>query len=111
MVGGALVIRGVEEKPGFMVPSEGMIIDIIGMCQLMEPDGISLNRLQVVFDRIRGSGPRVDWYKLKDALAGLEQRGLLVTSWFVRRGAPGGGWTRWALADWGSWWQTQSRLT
>jgi len=107
---GLVVLNGGQapREGRYLVVSEGMIISILGMLQLAEPKGVSLNKLHQTLDRVREGKPRVDWYALRDSLVYLENDGQLKSMEVRGRSRLSNGlssYRRWRLADWEVWWQ------
>ncbi len=104
----SVVDGGKAKREGhFQVVSDGMIMDMIGLLQLGEPKGVSLNQLNHVLDRVREGQSRVDWYALRDSLRYLADDGRLKSK-MVKKGNLT--YARWQLADWEEWWRIHSRL-
>jgi len=105
---GLVVINGGQaSRDGrYLVASEAMIISVLGMLQLSEPGGVSLNKLHQTLDRVREGKPMVDWYALRNSLIYLENDGRLKAHQ-VRRGNLA--FQVYQLADWEVWWHTLSR--
>ncbi len=97
----------------YLVASEVMIMSMIGLLQLSEPKGVSLNKLHHTLDRVREGKPMVDWYALRDSLLYLENDGRLKSEEVRGRSSLSNGrssYRRWRLADWEEWWRVNSRL-
>jgi hypothetical protein len=108
-----IISGGKSPRPGYLVASEGMIMSMIGLLQLSEPKGVSLNKLHHTLDRVREGRPMVDWYALRDSLAYLENDGRLKSEEVRGRSRLSNGlssYRRWRLADWEEWWRVQSRM-
>jgi len=103
-----LLDGGKAHKAGkWLVVKADIIMSMVGMLQLGQPRGVSLNQLHKVLDRVREGKPRVDWYALRDSLSYLENDGRLKTH-KVRKGNLH--FSVYELADWEEWWRVHSRL-
>lgn len=104
---------GMPSREGrFQVVSEAMIISVLGMLQVAEPKGVSLNKLHQTLDRLRKGRLRVDWYALRASLEYLENDGQLKSTEVRGRSRLSNGlssYRRWRLADWEVWWQELSK--
>jgi hypothetical protein len=97
----------------YLVVGEGMIMSMLGLLQLAEPKGVSLNKLHSTLDRVREGRPRVDWYALRDSLLYLENDGRLKSTEVRGRSRLSDGrssYLRWQLADWEEWWRIHRGL-
>lgn len=112
--GGLSVISGGQASRSgrYLVAGEGIVISLIGMLQLSEPRGVSLNKLHKTLDRIREGKPRVDWYALRDTLVYLENDGRLISNEVraPQRWQRGKMFRLYRLADWEEWWRITSRM-
>lgn len=109
-----VIAGGMSSRDGrYMVASEVMIMSMIGLLQLAEPKGVSLNRLQHTLDRVREGKPMVDWYELRASLTYLENDGRLKSEEVRGRSRLSNGlssYRRWRLADWEEWWRLHRGL-
>lgn len=110
----SVITGGKASRDGrYLVASEGMIITLVGLYQVFDPRGISLNQLHRTLDRVREGRAMVDWYALRDTLTYLENDGRLKSTEVRGRSRLSNGlssYRRWQLADWEEWWRVQSRL-
>jgi hypothetical protein len=86
---------------GYVVASEGIIIDILGWSKAFFPAGLSLNQMHLALNRLRSSSQRVNYYELKNTLKQMERKELVAHSKHKS-------WTVWKLFDWPAWWARQA---
>ena len=105
---------GKDARDGrYLVVGEGMIISMVGLHQLFDQRGISLNKLHKTLDRVREGRLRVDWYALRDSLEYLVNDGRLVATEGKPMTMPwqhGQRTVLYRLADWEEWWRITCRM-
>lgn len=99
-----------EEKLGYVVYPDRVIIDLVRWGQVSEVDGISLNHLEKVLNQNRGRQPRVQHYRLREQLDRLADEGVLEAVIFHSKRKIFGRdeWKLYGLVDWGGWWSAEA---